>query len=105
MKLLPLLLCLLTFSTPVFSQAIALVQNGKVQIVNTSVARREYRHLRSKKSLTEAKNARLAALTASLGTMSSREALPSYALTGPQGRQWLDNEIRSCVRKPLQGRN
>jgi hypothetical protein len=71
MRYLPLALCLLIVQ-PIFSQTpdrtIAIVQNGKVEIVKLAAAQEEYERLRTLPTLTQTQYARFVALTISLGT-------------------------------------
>lgn len=102
MRLLPLVLCLLTFLPQTNSdQTVALVFRDRIEIVKLSEAQTEFQRLSAVKTLTESEQSRLVALVIALETVPEPQFLPRNTDT----QAFLANEIRRGVRKPLQGRN
>lgn len=108
MKIATGLLCLISLALTIFPQqptserTVALIFRDpeRVEMVTESQARTELAELSTKGALTEAERARHVALTLTLGTTAQPQSLPRN-----NTREFIDNEIRRGVRKPLQGRD
>lgn len=106
MKIATGLLCLAAFLIPqqaTSERTVALIfrDPGRVEMIAESAARTELAALSKKTALTVTEFSRRVALELALGTTGQPQPLPRNTST----REFLDNEIRRGVRKPLQADN
>lgn len=101
MKTTLFLFLLLSFQQFSTENTVALVFPDRVEIVSEAKAQTEFQQLQNKAVMTKDDQSRLVALTIALGTASRPQALPRNTST----REFLDNEVRRGVRKPLQADN